>query len=664
MANPKHPFSSFSTGNKFTLNSETNHKSFNLSKEIKKFFKRNYLSKYINLVIYTSLEIEEIERALFENLMKINSFDFYALKENFIKNNTIGKNEKTITVEAFSNKERGKIIFYESKIKTLKIIFHLRDLNKMSSTNNPLIYYVHLFNLKYKNSYYHNLLKKKLIIDYFCNEYIKNMNVNRINFEFSLTENGLNEIQNIIKLTLDYIHMIKTQFIDEKVYNIIKNKHKNKFLFEKNNENSFERLKDYISDFNLFGKNRIFSSTKTLGDFNTKILNEIIDQLKLENSQIYIGSPNFGNYEESNFYKLLNINEKNDSNEIKADNEFFINEIKKSHFFLNKQEAFYEIKYRDYKLTQENLKLFKNYELKEFFHLELPNIQEPSVHTHNPKNSICWSEIQLKRLNESDCLKIYQNDNLKTHPDLISQNKITSIYLKTDRTHLEKSFIINAKILLNENIYKISEEKDVVLLKLLMVHFNNVYSEILFENQDKKNIILKFKDNFFSDIPQLSSRFTDLEIDQYEFNIDGIYFQIKSPDTNSINGSDIFKKIMNIFESKIDFEYFNFAKEVLYRNIENYITSNPSYQAYNWLFRLGFKYDIDYFNLSSILKEITIEDLVEFRNKIFNKDENIENINLLILGVGSINKEKLLEYSKNIQDIIFKSKELKLDYLI
>ena len=120
-------------------------------------------------------------------------------------------------------------------------------------------------------------------------------------------------------------------------------------------------------------------------------------------------------------------------------------------------------------------------------------------------------------------------------------------------------------------------------------------------------------------------------------------------DKNKVPG--IIKKILNYDLQKTGFYY---LKEELYRNIEFYKSSNPTHQALNWLFRLGFKFDINYFEMTNLIKSIKLNDFIKFKKEFFksiyiksfaigtiNKEETEKRLNLLIQTIFDFNKEAL-----------------------
>jgi secreted Zn-dependent insulinase-like peptidase len=93
--------------------------------------------------------------------------------------------------------------------------------------------------------------------------------------------------------------------------------------------------------------------------------------------------------------------------------------------------------------------------------------------------------------------------------------------------------------------------------------------------------------------------------------------------------------IEELLKHKMDRKEFIYLKEELLRNLEFYKSSNPTHQAFNWLYRLGFKYDIDYFNLTNVIKNITLETLTSFKDSVFKE------FKVTSFGYGNINKDKL-----------------------
>jgi len=262
----------------------------------------------------------------------------------------------------------------------------------------------------------------------------------------------------------------------------------------------------------------------------------------------------------------------------------------------------------------------------------------------------------LHKLGKKECEKLFYNDRKISVPNFIYKNNFTEIYLKTDRLHLDKSFILNVKLIPNLEVFNLEKSKNIVLFKLLIIYLNFFYSEVKLKNNNfyDDHLQVVFKDNYIKRIPLFEWRNSKEKLSVQDFQIDGIYLKIKSKSEEILDKSEVFKNIKKTIETDIDKNDFIFLKEELYRYIEFYKSSNPTHQAFNWLYRLGFKYDINYLNMTSSIRKMKINDFNEFKNRIFNN--TFSDMKILMLGVGTLNDTKMIEYGEKLQKALIECK--------
>lgn len=716
MSNPNHPFSRFSTGNKKTLKGEglTNHM---LRDKVLKYFHKHYIGKNMKIVVYTNHELENVKNILLNNMIKVHNHNTLSVKEKFLQRMKIKNNSEDL--EIFTHAEKGKIIFYKSRYKTMKVFFFLNDL-KHDLENNPKMFFKILFSMKYKNSLVDNLMKQRLIFNYSVDFKDKYNNFSAIFFKFLLTENGLRNLEKIIKMLAEFLHLTHQNISNKKIFEQIKEMNNKNFLNKKAIGSPYDKMKRFTKNFYLFGKNNFIAGDNLIRTYDHELIHSFIKNLTLSNSQIYVGARSFKNFNKTYFYKILNDedeklkkyndkyfqsysndnsnnektsininnvknypsvayadnytnnedNQRNMNSQSEGKNQKIITSDGKSissisndqhmsnsqldnyseNEFLSQKEKWYKTKYKIYKLDEDHIwHIFKR-EINGT-NLVYPDITIPQEKKKYLKNtSLCYQNSHNK-LNPKECQKLFVNDRKFLIPNFIHKSNYTEVYLKTDRIHLDKSFIINIKLIPKLDIFNLENPQKIVFMKLLIIYLNFLYSEIKLKNNNfyDYQTQVSFMDNYLKKIPLFSWRNSKEKLSPQDFIIDGLYLKIQSKSAEIFELSETFENLKKVLKTDINKSDFIFLKEELYRYIEFYKSSNPTHQAFSWLYRLGFKNDINYLNITHIIKQIKLVDFLNYKNDFFNI--TISDIKILILGVGTLNTTKTIDYANKIEEI-------------
>lgn len=675
MTNPAHPFSKFSTGNKKTLKGDgiTHHA---LREKVIKYFHKHYIGRNIKIIVYTNHELESVKKILLNNLIKIRNHNSLSVKEKFLQKMKHKNNGQEI--EIYTPLQKGKIIFYKSRYKTMKVFFMMKDM-KNDLENNPKMFFKYLFSMKYKNSLLDYLIRQRLIFNYYVDFKDKYNDFNAIYFKFLLTENGLKNLEKIIKMLSEFLHLTHENILNKKLFEHIKEINNKNFLKKQSIHNAYSKMKKLTKNFYLFGKANFITGDYLIKDYNHTILHQFIKNMSLANSQIYVGARSFKNFNKTYFHKVLNDeellpkkksfevfeenisrkkgNETNNKNEEldEATNSTVIMKYSENDF-LDRKERWYKTKYKVYNLDEDHIwHIFKR-EINGT-KLEYPDISvQKEQKKILKKTSLCWDEEKYKKLSKKECEKLYIKDKKISIPHFIYKNKNTEIYLKTDRMHLDKSFVLNIKLIPKLEVFNLDNSKNIVMFKLLIIYLNFIYSETKLKNNnfyDYQNQVL-FKDNYIKKIPLFNWRNSKEKLSAQDFQVDGLYLKIKSKSDEIFDKSDTLENIKKIIDSKINKNDFIYLKEELFRYIEFYKSSNPTHQAFNWLYRLGFKHDLNYLNMTDSIKKLKKDEFNRFKTNFFNN--TLSDLNILILGVGTLNETKMIEYGEKIQNTFIPSK--------
>jgi secreted Zn-dependent insulinase-like peptidase len=688
-SNPLHPFHKFSTGNKDTLKDTAHHK---LRELVVKYFHKHYVGRNIKLVVYGNYELKDVEKIIINNMHKINNNYHISQKDRQINKikEKYGKTDREL--EIFTEKEKGKIIFFKSRYKIMKIYYIMKDF-KNDLENNPKHYFKKLFSMRYKNSLIDTLIRHRLIFNLQLDFKDKYNNLSAIGFKFLLTEHGLRNVDLIIRLLSRYIQVFHKNIQNEEIFNKIAQSQSRIFDKQKPIKNPYKSLKKLTKNFYLFGKNNFFSADNFLYKYNPNVIHEFIKNMTLHNSIIFVGSRSFKHFDESYLYKVLmkmNHTHFGGKENLHSEHEIKYNFNKNytrhnhnhSHYFsenlfLNKKEKWYKTRYTEFKIDHDDIwHIFRR-------KLKNANIVFPSFNQTFPEYkiedfSLCRNEYG-KKIKLKDCKKLFKNDQKFLTPKLINKqgwenfaksetsdvknfdkilNKTnlnntyihSEIYHKLDRTHLTKSFNLKLKIEPISSHLDLSDPKTIPHMKFLIIYLNFLARELQVDSEYDNNIhnkfiSIKFLDNIRKETQLFSWRNSKEKLNPEDYKIDGIYIDIISKSQNVYEKSDIEKMLKTILDRKIDRRDFLYLKEELYRFIEFYKSSNPSHQALNWLYRLGFSHDVDYFNMTHLIKEISLDEVNKFKENIFSM------IKIKSLAVGSIEEHKARYYIQSLENI-------------
>ncbi len=707
LANPYHPFNKFSTGNKETIKGdfknevdksdlikhESSTKNIKLNKQEKalrenviKYFHKNYIGRNIKLILHSNYELEIIKKILVNNLIKIKN-PKHPVIEKEEKSRDTSRKTKThnhaylrphFSTAIFSEREKSKIIYYKSRYKTLKIFYILddfKDLNQAGENLNPKAYFKTVFSMRGKYSLYEILIKHRFIFNYKVDFKNKYQGLYAICFDFLLTQRGLKNIDAIIKILSQYINIVHKNVKNKEVFDIIARVENKKFYSRPEIKNPYKDLKKWLKNFYLYSKKNFIKSDNLLNNFKPEILHKFVKQMKIPNMLAFVGSRTFKKVNETFLYHVLN-----DNHNMQQQTEFNFSR------FLDKKEKWYKAKYTEYKITEDHVLQLNKRKLNDT-HMEFPfhnkeeisNLNKDRNKTNSSKDSLCG-----KGKKKSDCEEFYKMDKKILAPSLIYisninlnntsyqtfnsyyikgleifkkgnnsetfSNYYSEIYHKLDRTHLKKSFIINLKIIPFNSAFDLKDPKTVPLIKFLVMHLNFKYSQLLLDpsfmtNPVNENISLEFLDNLRMKSNLFNWRNSKEKLKIENFMIDGIYLRIKAKSEEAYEKSDIYSIIEKVLSSKIERMDYLYLKEELLRQTEFYRSTNPSHQALSWLFRLGFKYDIDYFDMSKTIKNLKLPEINEFREKIFS------NLKFVSLAVGTITEEKAKDYIQKLEKL-------------
>jgi len=268
----KKPLKNFHTGSEKTLNVK------NIRGYLVDFFEKYYSSNIMNIVIFSSKPIEEIEE--------------------IIKTSKLIKN-KNIKPEIFGQLyETPKLVRFNtiSKNKFLSIIWNYCYSNEDLLCNIPN-YVLKMLESESSGTLLNILKKNELINDSIITTEVKYNGSILIKINLQLTNSGKEKINEIVNTLFDYIDKIRKNDKIEKYYNQFRNVNNYKFLFS-DNQNSLEYLIDLsiLLSMNvpieslllLLSECYIYEYDKKIG----LLIQKMLDFLTIENAIILISTEN------------------------------------------------------------------------------------------------------------------------------------------------------------------------------------------------------------------------------------------------------------------------------------------------------------------------------------------------------------------------------------
>nr|WP_233132627.1 insulinase family protein [Paraferrimonas haliotis] len=197
LVDPRHPFSKFSVGNQQTLSDEKGQ----LRAILVSFYQRFYSSNIMTLALVSPLSLDEQQTIVTRYFSKI-------------PNRKHRKDYPSVPLIAEENKRIETHIEPIKEQKRLSISFSLPSINDMY-TNKPLTFISHLLGNEAKGSLLSFLRKRGLANQISAGGGINGYNYKEYNISLQLTDHGLENIDEIVTATFQYINLVAQQGIEE-----------------------------------------------------------------------------------------------------------------------------------------------------------------------------------------------------------------------------------------------------------------------------------------------------------------------------------------------------------------------------------------------------------------------------------------------------------------
>ena len=206
LVNEKHPLhNAFSIGNNITLNSiNTN----DMEKYLKAYFQDVYHPKNLVVLLRANQDLKSLENLI------VKHFNYDIQVTETIGNKERDEIKKKLKEERLFNKDNGgKILKFYNKISSYNLLVLSFGISNMEYKNgfNPIDFLKFLLNKTPNSSLHDYLISKGYIFLIYNKIYVQffERETGFIHIYVLLTENGLNHIEEIIKVIFHYLNLIK-----------------------------------------------------------------------------------------------------------------------------------------------------------------------------------------------------------------------------------------------------------------------------------------------------------------------------------------------------------------------------------------------------------------------------------------------------------------------
>ena len=282
-SNPKHPFSDTitgKTGNNATLGNYTGDE---LAEMLLNYFRILFKPENSVFLLYSSKSFKDMR------LLAQKYFDFVLPNATDYYNNLYNKKKEAMDNPLYLEGTLGKIASYNNLRETPKLVFmyHILQKSGIIEVTKPLEF---LFNKKEDHSLLHYLYSNNFISKHelYLEGYLKNEEL--ISIHFSLTEDGLANVDKIIEAYFAAINSIKKDENLQKALDNLETIDQSLFI---NKEDKISQFPDDVND--ILRLNYMFGPENMLGNpinltYEENRVKEILEELSPSNSFIFIDS--------------------------------------------------------------------------------------------------------------------------------------------------------------------------------------------------------------------------------------------------------------------------------------------------------------------------------------------------------------------------------------
>ena len=357
-----HPYSKFTVGNLKTLQQDPAVRDVSVRDELVKFHSRFYSSNFMTACLYSNQSLESLENLSVDYFSKIPNKNLSKLS---FKRDPFGE-ENLATI---------KYIVPIAEIKTLHIVWAVADYRDFYESN-PTKYLSFLLSYECENSLVSRLKHKGLINSLSAYSVKEARGFELFNIAMDLTENGLENLNAVIKLVLQFLNMVKYVKPVKYIFDELTELGRIKFTF-KDKEKPISLVSVVAHDLHIYAMEHILMGNYYATKFNPELVESLCNFLIPEKMRISVLAKRFKDQ-------------------------------------VDKVEKWYNVDYKVEKISQEQMEKFRTKSLNMKLRLPLRNVLIPS---------------DFKILHDSSDEEFSIS---LTNPDLIFTSQLSQLWYKRD----------------------------------------------------------------------------------------------------------------------------------------------------------------------------------------------------------------------------------------
>ena len=271
LANPIHPFSKFSTGNKDTLS-----KIPNLRKEVIAFYNKNYNPNLIKVAVLGKESLDQLEKMVHQKFAPIKK-----------KNHKIRRS----SAKAFNKSTLPFSIQTQSlkKIRELNLLFEI-DSTRPHFAQKPVYYIANLLGHEGEGSLFSYLKKKKWVLSLSAGNWSELIKTDIFAVRMELTPEGEKNISAIVKTFFDYLDLMKKEAITPWRFEEMK-KISNLEFHSQDLSKPLSLVQRLASRQHYYKPNNLLNAAWHFGEFQPKIIKKVLQKITPNNLILIYASP-------------------------------------------------------------------------------------------------------------------------------------------------------------------------------------------------------------------------------------------------------------------------------------------------------------------------------------------------------------------------------------
>ena len=265
--------------NKFICGCSKTLKRNDIRDKVIKFYKSYYTPDKMSLCVQSNIQIEEINKIIVEKFSLIKKDESYINDINVNQNYLYDENNMGYIYNVISIKNKT----------ILKLYWVINENYNKYYESKPFEYVTSILGHEGKYSLTSYLRKKNYLIELVTSYFVIGNFYTEFEISIILTEEGYNNIMEIISIVLSYIKLLQNTEINENFFREIQKMSKITFdYYEK--DDPIDNCINLAENLRLYPINKVILSDFIIEDFDPKLIEKTLNSLTLQNLNIYIMS--------------------------------------------------------------------------------------------------------------------------------------------------------------------------------------------------------------------------------------------------------------------------------------------------------------------------------------------------------------------------------------